>query len=29
VMTPGLVDPLRHFRDNPFENAHAFEPVLP
>jgi bacillithiol biosynthesis deacetylase BshB1 len=29
VMTPGLVDPLRHFRDNPFDTAHAFEPVLP
>jgi N-acetylglucosamine malate deacetylase 1 len=27
VMMPGLVDPVRHFRDNPFENAHAFEPV--
>lgn len=27
VMTPGLVDPVRHFRDNPFGNAHAFEPV--
>jgi N-acetylglucosamine malate deacetylase 1 len=23
---PGLVDPLRHFRDNPFTEAHAFEP---
>ncbi len=22
---PGLVDPLRHFRDNPFSEAHAFE----
>jgi bacillithiol biosynthesis deacetylase BshB1 len=22
---PGLVDPVRHFRDNPFANAHAFE----
>ena len=21
--TPGLVDPIRHFRDNPFGNAHA------
>lgn len=29
VMTPGLVDPLQHFRDNPFENAHAFEPMVP
>lgn len=29
VMTPGLVDPVRHFRDNPFSNAHAFEPVEP
>lgn len=27
VMTPGLVDPVRHFRDNPFANAHAFEPL--
>ncbi len=27
VMTPGLVDPVRHFRDNAFGNAHAFEPV--
>ncbi|WP_373045414.1 bacillithiol biosynthesis deacetylase BshB1 [Vulgatibacter sp.] len=24
---PGLVDPLRHFRDNPFPEAHAFEPL--
>jgi bacillithiol biosynthesis deacetylase BshB1 len=24
---PGLVDPLRHFRDNPFRGAHAFEPL--
>ena len=24
---PGLVDPVRHFRDNPFHEAHAFEPV--
>ena len=23
--TPGLVDPLAHFRANPFEEAHAFE----
>lgn len=23
---PGLVDPVRHFRDNPFPEAHAFEP---
>lgn len=29
VMTPGLSDPVRHFRDNPFENAHAFEAVVP
>lgn len=29
VMTPGLVDPVRHFRDNPFAGAHAFEPVAP
>jgi bacillithiol biosynthesis deacetylase BshB1 len=25
AMTPGLVDPLRHARDNPFTEAHAFE----
>jgi N-acetylglucosamine malate deacetylase 1 len=25
--TPGLVDPLRHYRDNPFSEAHAFEPL--
>jgi N-acetylglucosamine malate deacetylase 1 len=24
---PGLVDPLRHLRDNPFTEAHAFEPL--
>jgi hypothetical protein len=24
---PGLVDPVRHFRDNPFAGAHAFEPL--
>lgn len=24
---PGLVDPVRHFRDNPFTEAHAFEPL--
>ena len=24
---PGLVDPVRHFRDNPFPEAHAFEPL--
>ena len=24
---PGLVDPLRQFRDNPFPEAHAFEPL--
>jgi N-acetylglucosamine malate deacetylase 1 len=29
AMTPGLVDPVRHFRDNPFGSAHAFEPVTP
>jgi hypothetical protein len=22
----GLADPVRHFRDNPFAGAHAFEP---
>ena len=27
--TPGLVDPIRHFRDNPFPEAHAFEPLVP
>ena len=27
--TPGLVDPLRHLRDNPFPEAHAFEPLVP
>lgn len=27
AMIPGLVDPVRHFRDNPFAGAHAFEPV--
>jgi len=26
VATPGLADPVRHFRDNPFAGAHAFEP---
>ncbi|HEX7838205.1 MAG TPA: bacillithiol biosynthesis deacetylase BshB1 [Kofleriaceae bacterium] len=25
----GVVDPVRHFRDNPFTEAHAFEPVVP
>jgi hypothetical protein len=25
AMTPGLVDPVQHFRDNPFSGAHAFE----
>jgi LmbE family N-acetylglucosaminyl deacetylase len=25
IATPGLVDPVRHFRDNPFSEAHAFE----
>ena len=25
----GLVDPVRHFRDNPFPEAHAFEPLVP
>jgi hypothetical protein len=24
---PGLADPVRHFRDNPFADAHAFEPL--
>lgn len=24
---PGLVDPVRQFRDNPFPEAHAFEPL--
>ncbi len=24
-MTPGLADPVRHFRENPFAGAHAFE----
>ncbi len=24
---PGLVDPVRHLRDNPFTEAHAFEPL--
>lgn len=27
--TPGLVDPIRHFRDNPFPEAHAFEALEP
>jgi N-acetylglucosamine malate deacetylase 1 len=27
--TPGLVDPVRQFRDNPFAEAHAFEPLEP
>ena len=27
VSVPGLVDPVRHFRDNPFTEAHAFEPL--
>lgn len=26
---PGLVDPVRQFRDNPFAEAHAFEPLEP
>jgi bacillithiol biosynthesis deacetylase BshB1 len=26
---PGLVDPIRQFRDNPFAEAHAFEPLEP
>lgn len=26
---PGLVDPVRQFRDNPFSEAHAFEPLEP
>lgn len=25
----GIVDPVRHFRDNPFPEAHAFEPLVP
>ena len=25
----GVVDPVRHFRDNPFTEAHAFEPLVP
>ena len=25
--TLGLIDPLAHFRANPFEEAHAFEPL--
>jgi bacillithiol biosynthesis deacetylase BshB1 len=29
AMMPGLVDPIRHFRDNPFASAHAFESVTP
>jgi len=29
VATPGLVDPVRHFRDNAFAGAHAFEPREP
>ena len=24
----GIVDPVRHFRDNPFADPHAFEPVI-
>jgi bacillithiol biosynthesis deacetylase BshB1 len=27
--TPGLADPVRHFRDNSFPEAHAFEPLVP
>jgi bacillithiol biosynthesis deacetylase BshB1 len=27
--TPGLVDPIRQFRDNSFPEAHAFEPLVP
>jgi bacillithiol biosynthesis deacetylase BshB1 len=27
VAIPGLADPVRHFRDNPFTGAHAFEPL--
>lgn len=27
--TPGLVDPIRFLRDNPFPEAHAFEPLVP
>ena len=26
---PGLIDPVRQFRDNPFSEAHAFEPLGP
>jgi hypothetical protein len=25
----GVVDPVRQFRDNPFTEAHAFEPLVP
>src|SRR5262249_2725251 len=25
----GVIDPVRHFRDNPFPEAHAFEPLVP
>ena len=25
----GVVDPIRQFRDNPFTEAHAFEPLVP
>jgi bacillithiol biosynthesis deacetylase BshB1 len=25
----GIVDPVRQFRDNPFPEAHAFEPLVP
>jgi len=27
VATPGLVDVVKHFRDNPFHEPHAFEPL--
>lgn len=27
VRVPGLVDPVAHFRQNPFDEAHAFEPT--
>lgn len=27
IVTPGLIDPIKQFRDNPFPAAHAFEPA--
>jgi len=27
VNVPGIVDPLTHFRQNPFQEAHAYEPL--